>query len=472
MDDEAMAGPQAYEDFQAAIASIQPAYSAVTIRYLAGRRTADGPWHLLQAHITLEPCLAPIAGRAFESARLRAGVFAATGAEFRPAPIIEALLRGEFPGEDGAAAFDARDGGAYDLYMMRSYPDVATNTENRIGLRISGNWVQNAVPLNELGWELMGSEPPFESLQELADAFGLGPVQTQNATVELWTTPVLYFTEETQIRGTEAQIAIWLAPALDPNEVRIGHKMRRVAESSGVFLGRATRWTRDGDGHRCVHRFVVAEHCELLCTLGYGKTVQGFAVLRDERPIANVRRRLYETVDSGLAKLVADLQRFKVAEQNSAAFELLIARLFWLAGFNPIHLGQDKKTERAADIIALTPEDDVLLIECTTGILKKDKRSQLLRRAQILRDALSQSPSGPCAVIPLMITCLPWLEAQADADQAQADGIGIYSYEDIMDLMAKNAAPTDPAATFAALRHRSEMAALVQQGEWPNFPSP
>jgi hypothetical protein len=462
---------QANEEFEAAIAPLEKAYHAVTIRYLAGRHDPKGPWRLMQASILLESHRVEQAPRTFASPRLRAGFFTASGPDFRPAEVIATLLRGEFPTETDPIAFIPRDTGGYDLHLLRSYPDVATNTQNRMGLRVTGGWVQNAAPLHEVGWELLGAEPPFETLQELANAFGLGPVQQQSVTVEIWTNPVLHFTEETGVAGNEAQIAIWLAPALDPAQVRIGRKLRHKTDSDGSLAGSTLAWTSDAQGYRTIHRFTVTEHQELLCTLGYSDSVQGFTVLRDGSAIANHRRLLYETVDAGLTKLKASLAMFKEAEQNSVEFELLIERLFWLAGFNPLYLGKDKKTERAGDIVALTPEEDVLLIECTTGILKQDKRSQLLRRAQKLRDALAMSPDGPRTVIPLLVTCLPWREAQNDADAAQASGIAIFSYEDIADLIAATTAPPDPAGIVGQLRQRLAIAAMVQSNTIAEFPT-
>ena len=410
-----MTAPQPQEDFLAAIGPTEKAYRAVTIGYLAGRRYSGGPWQLIQAHITLEPQASERPLRKFESSRLRAGLFAASGPEYSPSALVAMLLRGEFPTEADSVGFQERDAGGYDLYMLRSYPDVATNTQNRMGLRIGGGWVQNAAPLNEVGWELLGADPPFETLQELADAFALGPVQQHSVTIELWTELAPEFCGLDRHRRNQATLVLRLAPALESENVRTGRSSACGTASDGLLDSKSLRWTSTEDGHHCVHRFVAVEHKDLLCTLQYEDAVQGFAVLRDNRRICNSRRLLYETVDPGLVKLAAQLDVFKAAEQNSDAFELLIARLFWLAGFSPLHLGKDKKTERASDIIALTPDEDVSLIECTTGILKKDKRSQLLRRAQILRDVSAQSPDGPRSVTPLLVTCLPWREAEADA---------------------------------------------------------
>lgn len=452
---------EAHEEFQAAIASVERAYRTVTVRYLAGRHEPNGAWRLMHAHVTLEPHARHVPTRRYRSPRLRAGAFVATGETCAPVALVAMLLRGEFPTEDDPIAFMARDTGGYDVHVLRSYPDVATSTQNRIGLRITGGWVQNAAPVHDVGWELLGAEPPFETLQELANAFDLGPMQQQhNIVVEMWTEPVVHFAEETGIAGCEAQVAIRLAPALERDHVRIGRKIRYATQSEGPLTGAELTWTNSAEGHCGIHRFAVAEHSEWLCTLQYGDSVQGFGVLRDRSIIANDRRILYESVDPCLSKLTASLEAFKIAEQNSVEFELLVERLFWLSGFNPVYLGKDKKTERAGDIIALAPDDDILLIECTTGILKKDKRSQLLRRAQKPRDALEKSPVGARTVIPVMLTCLPWREAQADAEDAQADGIAIFGYEDITKLLVTSAAPADPAGIVGTLRQRLAIAAI------------
>jgi Holliday junction resolvase len=459
-----MSAPQATTDFFAAIQPFERAYCSATIRYLAGRKDIGGPWSLLQAQIALDGHMGEFRPRTFETAHLRVGVFRATGAEFQPAALVETLRSGIFPVEDGTVIFGARDdGGGYDLQVLKSYPDLATNRQNRIGLRLGGGWTQNVATIHELGWELMSADPPYESLQELATAFGLGPVQQQNAIVELWTTPVLHFVDESDVLDTRARATIWLAPALDPKQVRFGRKVRNVdAALGGAIPGDTLTWDSRVDGHGAVVTFAVPRHAELLCTLGYAGVIQTFAIYRDQRAIRNERRMIYESVDPSLAKLAAALETFKVPEQKSDAFERLIVSLFWLAGFNPVHLGKDKRTERAADIVALTPTGDILLIEVTTGILKKDKRSQLLRRAQVVRETQLSLPSGAKTVIPLMVTCLPQVQAQSDVAEAEGDGIAIYTYEDLTDLLASNTQPPDPAARYSALQQRLVIAAMMR----------
>ena len=72
-----------------------------------------------------------------------------------------------------------------------------------------------------------------------------------------------------------------------------------------------------------------------------------------------------------------------------------------------LNIGTFSKAQDGVDIIARCPSGGIMLIECTTDILKEDKTSKLLARVAKLKGRLADSDLRNVHVLPVMLTTAP-----------------------------------------------------------------
>ena len=115
---------------------------------------------------------------------------------------------------------------------------------------------------------------------------------------------------------------------------------------------------------------------------------------------------------------------------DSDEFEAGIANLMWVLGFSVIHLGSTDKTTKAADVLASTPNGNILVLECTTGSLKSDKVSILEGRAKAIRQSLVASGNSHLRVLAAIVTSRPLEEVRIRRDEVLKEGILVLTRED------------------------------------------
>ena len=93
-------------------------------------------------------------------------------------------------------------------------------------------------------------------------------------------------------------------------------------------------------------------------------------------------------------------------------------------GFSTATFGTDAKTRDAFDAVAVTPNGDFVVVECTLGLLSADsKLSKLAARAASLRETLAASNMKHLRVLPVIVRAMT--AEQVKAHKAQAEEIGI-----------------------------------------------
>ena len=100
------------------------------------------------------------------------------------------------------------------------------------------------------------------------------------------------------------------------------------------------------------------------------------------------------------------------------------------------HLGGAKPTRDAPDLIAVTPNGDVAVIECTMGLLKaENKLPRVIARAETIRTRIRASGNSHLRVLPVMVTSMTREEIKADVEQAEKLAVGILAREDLLDAL-------------------------------------
>ena len=52
--------------------------------------------------------------------------------------------------------------------------------------------------------------------------------------------------------------------------------------------------------------------------------------------------------------------------------------LFWMLGFSVLHLGATKRVQDGPDLVATTPTEHYVVVECTTGQVKGESKLERL----------------------------------------------------------------------------------------------
>jgi hypothetical protein len=132
--------------------------------------------------------------------------------------------------------------------------------------------------------------------------------------------------------------------------------------------------------------------------------------------------------------------------------ELAISWVLWMLGFSTTHIGGTSKTADAPDLIAATPSGNLLVVECTTGILKEDsKLSHLFQRAEKVRQSLAASGNAHLHVLPIIVTTKTADEIKPEVEQAHKVGVLVATIEDFESLLNRTRLFPDPNGFYAHL---------------------
>ena len=95
-----------------------------------------------------------------------------------------------------------------------------------------------------------------------------------------------------------------------------------------------------------------------------------------------------------------------------------------MLGFGTVQMGSTARTRDFADLILTTPQNQIAIVECTTGLLLRadNKLPKLVARYATVRQRLNRSNNGHVKLLPIMVSTLPREELKADLEQAEKLG--------------------------------------------------
>jgi len=125
-----------------------------------------------------------------------------------------------------------------------------------------------------------------------------------------------------------------------------------------------------------------------------------------------------------------------------------------MLGFQVFHLGGVEQTQDAVDLVACSPSQDLMLVECTTGVLDPKKIANLISRATQVRTALLASSFGTARVVPILVTTKPYSEIAHSVAATERAGALVMSQEQIEEWVALSAAVPDADRIFVKAHQR------------------
>jgi hypothetical protein len=416
------------DEFFAAIAPFEAAYSCIGFSYLA-IKIAD---RFIITHGRVFLNTSSRNPRAhFKSAHVRAGHYPLSELKLDVRTLVDRLLAGHVDTPHGTLHFPAESQHAASFVP---FDPVALQTQVRHNhLTIMGGQMV-AIQQPDIDWEVKAAQEPYDGLQELARDFGLGaPFGTTIQVAFLAYNVAAIDGPRSKVEGTNADVHILLAKGLSTDCVTLSYRSYALGSADRQSIdGGKMEWTQEAEYWRGRVSIQITNAAVLNCTVNYDGIAQAHFWLADPAHVQNPRRAVYEAFDPKLQNLQAIISGAGARGQDARSLEAAVAWIFWMLGFSGVQLGAIPKTQDAADLLMTTPAGHFAVVECTTGLLKAENKLALLHaRAGAVHRQLDTSNNARLRVLPVIVTSRTRAEVTPDIEPAERLGIYIVTRESL-----------------------------------------
>jgi hypothetical protein len=437
--------------FWDALAPILGGYRCATFSYVAVK--SDEGFCLSQGRFRFHVVRPDTRIWSFRSTNVRAGIAEVMTDLSSVKAFVASVLNGTIPLPEGEITFHPEPSRSHSIHFTPLHHDAEQQRRREVRLDIQGKRHTGGID-PERDWSLRAGKPPFDGILDVCNAFGAGPMRGDFANIEFVAPNIAAIAPSSCVTGTAATLGMELAAGLDPER---SHLTLRVIEGKKVsnrevIDGAALLWKDLGDRQLGSIQRQVAPGAIVHCTACYRGVAYGHRWLLDHSTSSNPRRAALQPFDPDLASLSEAIRTLQGKGQKKGGFETAVSQLLWLLGFSPAHLGQTHQTQDAPDIVAFTPGGNVVLVECTTALVKTDKVSLLIERANALKKNLSESDHTYLRVLPVIVTNKSRADVAKDLADARKRGVVGIDLESLLALVSETEAIPNPDRIF----HRGE----------------
>ena len=368
-----------------------------------------------------------------------------------------ALARGSIEIPDDTLYFPQNTDGGHGAWY-KELSEVGVHANKRVSvLSLFGGRRESPPAPEALDWELKAATPPFDGLEDLAQVYRFGPVSGGTITFDVVAPEAVEVLSESNVLGDTARIVLMAKYELDHSAVSLrvrivshGQTVERLTIHAGdiEFLSDGTP---RGVG---ISKVKVREGATVHCTAVYAGRAQHERTIVDQAARENVMRIAFETADRGLVNLRAFLASGEQQKTPGRNLEFAISWLLSMLGFQVIHLGVIDALQDGVDVIACSPSGGLLIIECTTDVLKDDKTSKLVSRAAKTRRNLTASGFAAVSVIPVMLTTVNHDQVEPRIGPTETNGVLVMTKQQVEEWVELSAAAPDADREFVRLERR------------------
>jgi hypothetical protein len=440
--------------FIEAIAPWAHAYSVCGLSYLGVIN--DAGWTLLHGRLFLGVNPLKAKSEQFRSKRIVAGRIPLTNSTNGHVDLIRSLsLNGEIESPSGTLALRRDDLGGQFFAFNTPFHQAGLSAQNRLSvLVIRGRSRFGLVDQPTTDWELRAAAEPYKNLSELENAYLLGGYSGDFTVIEVVANQVVSIATDSSVSGTRARLAILAAPGLDLNKCRIGYRVvsNRIVVNRGSVAGDAIKWDTKVNPIRGSFELEVPQAAVIECFASYSDCTQHYFWVSDPQYFQNPFRMALQAADTSLEVLRDYLFEERQERREARHFEHGVAMLTWMLGFTVAQPGATPRLSDAADIVAATPKGDMLVVECTTGLLRaENKLPKLIDRARAIRSSLDASGNSHVRVLPVIVTAREAGSVQAEVPSAESAGVSVATKETLHDLLNTTVGLSDPQGLFERL---------------------
>jgi len=439
------------EEFFSTIDPWINAYSNIGLSYFAVQKD-DQKYLLLQARLFLNTASSSIPEMSVETASIVAGHFNFSDLGLSVREFVNSIVEnGTLATPIGKLVFPTEDDGRMSAYFDPFHQEGVASGNRLSVLSISGARKYTFIEQRKFDWELKAAITPFDSLDELLSLLVLGGARNDSTNIEVVAYHVAAINFQSVVGGVEARPSVFLAKSLDSSKCQIGYRvfMHGKVVERGALQGEELAWSMQDNFNHGVGRVEIPQGAVLHCVASYDGFAQHQGWVADPAHSQNSRRVSLEAFDDRLEVLRDYLFEEQKPRKNARDFEFGVAWLMWMLGFNVNQIGGTGRSSDAPDILATSPQGNVLVVECTTGLLKaENKLANLIDRTESVRKRLASSGNGHLKLLPVIVTAKTKDEVKADLEQAQKLGILVVTQESLTELMQQTIATPDPEAIF------------------------
>lgn len=314
----------------------------------------------------------------------------------------------------------------------------------------------------QFSWLLRGGDPPFDSIDDLANAYSLGQV-SDVSTVEVLALMAVFVDARSTVSGEAANIVVKVLDGFDPAAVRVGYRALSAKGVSrrGSFSSECFVWSRENDGYVGRLSFEVNRAAVVQAYATYSGLTQQQWWFHDPEGTFNPRRVTYETYDPGLTKLQEWLHPDGQNKKRARQYEIGISVLGWLLGCGSVHLDRDLGLSEGPDVL-LTSAEGQILVECTTGAFGTDKLAKLLDRRRTIRERLLASGNFGTPVQCIIVSTVAESDATVERQAAVQHGVVFIGRESLDALVMRTARMPDTGQLFRELLAAIKTGGAVQ----------
>lgn len=437
--------PNMISEFLAAIEPFNEGIRRQAFSY-ACRKVGDR-WELLSGKLELDARSNPAECSSIETPNIIVGTIDLTTLDMSVAQLIEALGGSGVPMPFGALTFVKTDEPRLATYEKQ---DAQSGQRSDI-CNIWGGRSEFS-PGAELDWEFRTAAEPYDGFAEALGSHGLSTGYPQGL-LAITARQILLIADQSTIDGTRAKLHLLLSGTASRDDVSVAYRVISAGSNGpsvvarGQFSKEAIIWKLIDDWWQAEISLDVPNGAIVQCFASYKKVGQHRYFVAGPHSIQNSARLAYEVFDPALANLRQYLSG--KGKDRGKDFETGVANLFALLGFSVTQLSASRSKE-APDLLIRVPfTGDVALVECTTDTLKGDnKLNKLIARTVALRERFASGGLGHLRVLPVMASCLPKAQLEADLSDARRLGIAVADQEMLMRSIDSTLFLSDPAKIF------------------------
>jgi hypothetical protein len=392
----------------------------------------------------------------FETDRLVVGHVFLSTAGLTAESLVESLRIGRATICGREFEFPREPSGSLSATYMEFDPEGASNNRRLPKLILTGQ-VNGPYPEKmSLDWHLRPMA--FDSVDDLCATYQLGAPDLHRPMVEITAAPVAEMHSSSGVTAGAALLAIGVPADADRSAASISYKVFGPGglERRGVSNGSGLTWHTSGPVAVGSTQLAVSGGAAIQCFACFEGRAHHANWLGDVSYSPNLRRLIFEGVDEGLEVIKDFLFEEKRPRKEARDLEFGVAWLLWMAGFAVLHPGT-KRLEDNADLIALTSSSQILLVECTTGLLSREgKIPNLLHRAATLKKRLLNGGFEQASVLGLGVTTKHKDEVAADIRESAKAGILLLTKDDLTSVLTRTLAPMNGEAMFKELQKHLE----------------
>lgn len=388
---------------------------SIDIRFAARRTSSESGWEILAAHIGIVPF--PLVNSENFEFSLEVGDFWFGQEQLHdvPASIAQEIIKDACEGSVALYSKVITMRGSEKGYSRANLGDEWF--VSYLGLLVSTYPQSDDLPkvTPALENELRRSSPPFDGLSDLLTWLNLANDFDDQGQTRLRiniAAPADVVVDQTRVTNGQLHVTVVAHPTLDPKSLHVavrGAPPRGI--TSRVQIADKIIWGAPLEGKRFGSAIVElpgVDSGQIMLAVGNQYIRRHWFV--DPVRSQNERYFAMRLFDSNL-KIV---RRYLLDEHNSDKFELAVAALIFMMGFNP---AVQCETD-AADIVVMAPSGRLALVECTLKLSDvPSKVGKLVHRREALAKALSTDGR--------IVEVLSVLVCQADHPQVAADEIDL-----------------------------------------------